>query len=81
MAHLSSGTAQKALCRLLPSESTIQNMHNSLETCSWSWWKSLRLFSQVQVYVNGEFFGGCDIMIEGYQSGELKETLEAALLS
>ncbi|CAL5226920.1 g9797 [Coccomyxa viridis] len=34
-----------------------------------------------QVYINGEFYGGCDIMIEGYQSGELVETLEAALNS
>lgn len=29
-----------------------------------------------QVYIDGEFFGGCDIMIEAYQSGELQETLE-----
>ncbi|KAG2493361.1 hypothetical protein HYH03_008493 [Edaphochlamys debaryana] len=34
-----------------------------------------------QVYINGEFFGGCDIMIETYQSGELKEQLEIALNS
>eukprot|EP00775_Hariotina_reticulata_P006137 gene6137-6374_t len=32
-----------------------------------------------QVYVDGEFFGGCDIMIEAYQSGELQETLERVL--
>jgi monothiol glutaredoxin len=29
-----------------------------------------------QVYIDGEFFGGCDIMIEAFQSGELQETLE-----
>ncbi|KAF8071095.1 GRXS7 [Scenedesmus sp. PABB004] len=29
-----------------------------------------------QVYLDGEFYGGCDIMIEAYQSGELMETLE-----
>jgi monothiol glutaredoxin len=29
-----------------------------------------------QLYVNGEFVGGCDIMIEMYQSGELKKVLE-----
>ncbi|KAG2440880.1 hypothetical protein HXX76_003734 [Chlamydomonas incerta] len=34
-----------------------------------------------QVYINGDFFGGCDIMIEAYQSGELKEQLEIALNS
>ena len=29
-----------------------------------------------QLYVNGEFIGGSDIMIEMYQSGELKKLLE-----
>jgi len=29
-----------------------------------------------QLYVRGEFIGGCDIMREMYQSGELKELLE-----
>jgi monothiol glutaredoxin len=31
-----------------------------------------------QLYVNGEFVGGCDIMIEMYQSGELQKMLENA---
>ena len=31
-----------------------------------------------QLYVNGEFVGGSDIMIEMYQSGELKKMLEKA---
>jgi monothiol glutaredoxin len=34
-----------------------------------------------QVYVNGEFIGGSDIMIELYQTGELQEMLEVALAS
>lgn len=34
-----------------------------------------------QVYIDGEFYGGCDIMIQSYQSGELSEVLEAALNS
>ncbi len=34
-----------------------------------------------QVYVNGEFVGGSDIMIELYQKGELQEVLEVALAS
>ncbi|DBA74995.1 TPA: hypothetical protein ACH3X1_010338 [Trebouxia sp. C0004] len=34
-----------------------------------------------QVYIDGEFYGGCDIMIESYTNGELKEYLEAALNS
>jgi monothiol glutaredoxin len=31
-----------------------------------------------QLYVNGEFVGGSDIMTEMYQSGELKKLLEKA---
>ena len=34
-----------------------------------------------QVYVKGEFMGGSDILIEMYNSGELKERLEIALAS
>ena len=28
-----------------------------------------------QVYVNGEFIGGCDIVLNMHKSGELKELL------
>ena len=31
-----------------------------------------------QIYVNGEFIGGCDIMIELHQKGELVEELKKA---
>jgi monothiol glutaredoxin len=34
-----------------------------------------------QVYLNGEFIGGSDILIEMYNSGELRETLTVALAS
>ena len=34
-----------------------------------------------QVYVDGEFFGGCDILLEAYESGELQETMERVLAS
>ena len=34
-----------------------------------------------QVYINGEFVGGSDIMIELYQSGELQQMIEVALAS
>ncbi|MEL6320897.1 MAG: glutaredoxin domain-containing protein, partial [Cyanobacteria bacterium J06626_14] len=34
-----------------------------------------------QVYLNGEFVGGSDILIELYQSGELQQMLEVALAS
>ncbi|MCV2369970.1 Grx4 family monothiol glutaredoxin [Roseateles oligotrophus] len=30
-----------------------------------------------QLYINGEFVGGSDIMMEMYESGELQQTLEA----
>tara|TARA_B100001287_G_scaffold64168_1_gene52138 strand:+ start:369 stop:686 length:318 start_codon:yes stop_codon:yes gene_type:complete len=31
-----------------------------------------------QLYINGEFVGGCDIVKEMYQDGELQEALEKA---
>ena len=31
-----------------------------------------------QLYVNGEFVGGCDIMREMYQSGELQKLIAAS---
>lgn len=35
----------------------------------------------MQVYVDSEFVGGCDIMIEAYQDGSLKEMLDVAVNS
>ncbi len=34
-----------------------------------------------QVYINGEFVGGSDILIEMYQNGELQQMVEVALAS
>ncbi|AKG21956.1 Grx4 family monothiol glutaredoxin [Calothrix sp. 336/3] len=34
-----------------------------------------------QVYINGEFIGGSDILIELYQKGELQQMVEVALAS
>ena len=34
-----------------------------------------------QVYINGEFIGGSDIMIELYQKGELQQKVEVAMAS
>eukprot|EP00252_Welwitschia_mirabilis_P016539 TRINITY_DN36471_c0_g1_i1.p1 TRINITY_DN36471_c0_g1~~TRINITY_DN36471_c0_g1_i1.p1 ORF type:complete len:199 (+),score=35.16 TRINITY_DN36471_c0_g1_i1:36-632(+) len=34
-----------------------------------------------QLYIDGEFFGGCDITIEAYKTGELQELLEKAICS
>lgn len=32
-----------------------------------------------QIYINGEFIGGCDIVTEMFQNGELKEMIARAL--
>ena len=34
-----------------------------------------------QVYIDGEFLGGSDVLIEMYQKGELQEKVEVALAS
>ncbi|KAK6915848.1 Glutaredoxin, partial [Dillenia turbinata] len=34
-----------------------------------------------QLYIDGEFFGGCDITVEAYKSGELQELLEKSMCS
>jgi monothiol glutaredoxin len=34
-----------------------------------------------QVYINGEFLGGSDILIEMYQNGELQQAVTVALAS
>ncbi len=34
-----------------------------------------------QIYINGEFVGGSDILIELYQKGELQQMVEVALAS
>jgi glutaredoxin-related protein len=33
-----------------------------------------------QLYVKGEFIGGCDIILEMHQNGELKEILATAVV-
>jgi monothiol glutaredoxin len=44
--------------------------------------EGLKLYSSwptfPQLYVNGELIGGCDITLEMYQSGELKELIDSA---
>jgi monothiol glutaredoxin len=34
-----------------------------------------------QIYINGEFIGGSDVLIELYQQGELQQMVEVALAS
>jgi monothiol glutaredoxin len=34
-----------------------------------------------QVYINGEFIGGSDVMVELYKNGELQQKVEVALAS
>lgn len=33
-----------------------------------------------QLYIGGEFFGGCDITVEAFKDGSLKEELERAMM-
>ena len=45
----------------------------------------MKIYSQwptfPQVYIDGEFYGGCDICIDGYKDGSLVEAVEAAMAS
>ena len=45
-------------------------------------WEAVKEYSDwptfPQLYVGGQFVGGCDIVTEMHQSGELKQTLETA---
>lgn len=34
-----------------------------------------------QLYIDGEFFGGCDITMEAFKNGQLQETIEKAMCS
>uniref|UniRef100_A0A7N0VJZ6 Glutaredoxin domain-containing protein n=1 Tax=Kalanchoe fedtschenkoi TaxID=63787 RepID=A0A7N0VJZ6_KALFE len=34
-----------------------------------------------QLYIDGEFYGGCDITVDAYKSGQLQEALEKAMCS
>ena len=34
-----------------------------------------------QIYIKGEFIGGCDIVKEMYENGELKKILEAKAIA
>ncbi|KAK8541988.1 hypothetical protein V6N13_137441 [Hibiscus sabdariffa] len=34
-----------------------------------------------QLYIEGEFFGGCDITVEAYKNGQLQEQVEKAMCS
>ena len=50
-----------------------------MRTTSWGWTaaRSRRWPTIPQLYVNGEFVGGSDIMMEMYQAGELQQALGA----
>ena len=41
--------------------------------CEWSNWPTTP-----QVFIGGEFVGGCDIVMEMFQNGELKKKIEQA---
>ncbi|KAJ9510691.1 hypothetical protein QJQ45_027679 [Haematococcus lacustris] len=67
-----------------------ERLRSGTHPCSSRTWEqaspaSMKEYSQwptfPQVYVGGEFVGGCDIMIQMFQSGELTELLEKEMLS
>ena len=45
-------------------------------------WQAVKVFSDwptiPQIYINGQFIGGCDIIREMHDNGELKPLMEAA---
>ena len=51
----------------------LQDMEVREEVKTFSNWPTIP-----QLYINGEFVGGCDIVREMYQTGDLKKKLEAA---
>ena len=77
--HIISGFSNTA-CRILDAINTPFETVNVLENEDirsgikvYSSWPTIP-----QLYVNGEFVGGSDIMIEMYNSGELAEMIEVA---
>lgn len=67
------------MCRPLPN---ICMHHETPPVLGLAFNKKMQEFSDwptiPQLYIDGEFTGGADIMIESFQSGELKKTLEEA---
>lgn len=49
------------------------NIKNILGIKDYSNWPTIP-----QIFINGEFVGGCDIMLQMHQSGDLIEELEKA---
>ena len=60
------GVSKPATVNVLEDE---DSRHGIKEYCNWP--------TIPQLYVNGEFIGGSDIMTEMYQSGELQQVLDA----
>ena len=68
------------VCRVLHATGVEFDSVNVLEDESIR--EGVKLYSEwptiPQLYVGGEFIGGCDIVTEAFQSGELDETFRAA---
>jgi monothiol glutaredoxin len=68
------------VCRVLHATGVEFDSVNVLEDESIR--EGVKLYSEwptiPQLYVGGEFVGGCDIVTEAFQSGELDETFKAA---
>lgn len=79
------GTPEQPQCgfsaqvvRILHAEGTEFASANVLE--DWDLREGIKKFSDwptvPQVYIDGEFVGGCDVMTSLYQSGELEDMLK-----
>ncbi|KAL6052431.1 Glutaredoxin- protein 5, mitochondrial [Balamuthia mandrillaris] len=69
-----------AVINVLEAEGASYTAHNVLEDPELR--QGIKEFSDwptiPQVYLNGEFVGGCDILLQHYKSGELTQLLEKA---
>ena len=80
------GTPLEPMCGFSKAVVTILQMHGIVEFSAYNVLKDEDLRQKVkeysswptvpQVYIDGEFVGGCDIMIQLHQSGELIKELE-----
>eukprot|EP00794_Sanderia_malayensis_P020404 gene20404-22417_t len=80
------GTPEEPMCGFSRAVVKILEMHGVEEFSSYNILEDEELRKRIkefsawptvpQVYLNGEFVGGCDIMIQMHQSGELIEELQ-----
>ncbi|CAL5192774.1 unnamed protein product [Lathyrus oleraceus] len=74
-----SNTVVQILKSLNASFETVNILDNDLVRQGLKEYSSWPTFPQL--YIDGEFFGGCDITVEAYKNGELQEVVEKAMCS